>query len=402
MKVKFIPGKGEKQEGVYEPDYLTEAIRAKIRRLIEHLLEEEIDIIIKAGHYCRSEERTGYRHGYESRTIGTSLGQTSFDCPRARLFNPGAGSREWQSQILPRYKRRAKAVDDAIIGTYLSGVNTRRVKQALKPLLKDVPLSSSAVSRLVGRLKESFEAWQNRSLSDERFIYLYADAIFINVRIGYGVSKVPILTVVGVRENGEKELLALALRGSESESAWYGVLKDLVDRGLSKPSLIIVDGSKGLLAAVEKLWPGIDIQRCIVHKLQNILGYVPDHLHEEIKVDFQKIVYAESLEDAKQAYDRFVQKWRKRCEGVVKSLEEAGDELLTFFKFPKSQWKSLRTTNIIEKLEGEFRRRIKTQSSFPNESSVLVLLFGLYASGQIRMRKLNGWKDLSMVLRKVA
>jgi len=402
MKQEFTYKEMENQEGLYEPDHLTEALRGKIRQLIEQLLEEEIDIIIKARYYDRSRERTGYRHGHEPRTLGTSLGKTTFNCPRARLFSKGDSTTEFQSRILPRYSRRARAIDEAILGIYLSGTNTRRIKHALQPLLKGLPLSSSTISRLVGRLKELFEKWQTRSLSDQRFVYLYMDAIFVNVRIGYGVSKVPILIVIGVKEDGEKELLSLALRGSESESAWYGVLKDLVDRGLSKPSLVIVDGSKGLMAAIQKIWPGIDVQRCIVHKLRNILGYVPEHLHEEIKFDFHRIVYAESLDDARLAYDRFVKKWVKRCEGAVKSLQEAGDELLTFFRYPQAQWKSLRTTNIIERLEGEFRRRIKTQSSFSSEISVVILLFGLFATGQIRMRRLNGWQEMIKVLRKVA
>jgi transposase-like protein len=146
MKTKFIQGKGKKQEQLYWPDYLTEALRAKIRQFIEQLLEEEIDIMIKAGHYHRSSERTGYRDGEEPPTLGTSLGSSTFSCPRARLFDSEGSRRERQSQILPRYKRRAKAVDDAILGIYLSGTNTRRIK--------DVALSSSTISRLVGRLKD--------------------------------------------------------------------------------------------------------------------------------------------------------------------------------------------------------------------------------------------------------
>ena len=160
------------------------------------------------------------------------------------------------------------------------------------------------------------------------------------------------------------------------------------------PRLAVVDGNKGLLRSIAETWPQTKIQRCTKHKLENLLSAAPNHCHEELKRDYRDVVYADSRGDALKAYDRFVRKWSKLCEGVVTSLQEAGHALLTFYHFPKSQWKSLRTTNQIERLNGEFRRRTKTQGSFTNETSALVVLWGLVAFGHVAMRKIDGWQDL--------
>jgi transposase-like protein len=160
---------------------------------------------------------------------------------------------------------------------------------------------------------------------------------------------------------------------------------------------VIIDGNKGLRAAVEKSWPGIKVQRCTVHKLRNLERHVPRHALEEVKSDYHRIINAESLEEAKKAYREFVVKWKKLVPKVVVSLEEAGEELLTFYGFPNSQWKSLRTTNAIERLNGEFRRRVKTQGSLPSAQAAEILLFGLIISGQIHMRRIDGWQDLKQV-----
>jgi transposase-like protein len=227
---------------------------------------------------------------------------------------------------------------------------------------------------------------------------VYLDGIGVKVRVGGRVVGVPVLVAIGVREDGEKVLLSLSVMGQESYGGWKGVLEDLTGRGLKAPVLAIIDGSKGLREAVEEVWHGIDVQRCTVHKERNLLSHAPKHCSEEIKEDYRAIVYAESLEEAHRARERFKRKWEKRCEGVVRSLMEGGEELLTFYKYPVGQWKSLRSTNIIERVQGEFRRRIKTQSSLPTEGAVLIILYGLYASGQIRMRKIGGWERMGEVV----
>jgi transposase-like protein len=197
---------------------------------------------------------------------------------------------------------------------------------------------------------------------------------------------------------GEGTLLALELCGAESFEAWKGCLDDLIARGLPAPVLAIIDGNAGLRRAVALVWPRVAIQRCCVHKLRNLERKPPKHALPEIRDGFHRIVYAANADAARSAYATFERAWGKRCPGVVTSLREGGLELLTFFRFPKSQWKALRSTNVVERLHEEFRRRGKTQGSLPSEDAAVVLLFSLVASGQIKLRRIDGWRKISAVL----
>lgn len=383
-------------EEIFGRDRLTEALRGKVREMIMALAEAELAEVLAAGSYERSEGRRGYRNGKRQRSISTGLGATVIELPRARITE-GEREREWQSGLIARYQRRSRSVDQALLGCYLSGANGRRIRGALSPLLRGTPLSKSAISRLVGRLEVLFTQWRGRSLAAEAVIFLYLDAIALRVRIANKVISVPVLVGLGVKEDGQKVILDLELFQSESSSCWEGFFEGLISRGLKAPCLVILDGNQGLRAAVEKNWPGTAVQRCTVHKLRNLERHAPRHALEEVKTDYHRIVYAESLEQANKAYRDFITKWRKLAPKVVVSLEEAGEELLTFYRFPKSQWKSLRTTNAIERLNGEFRRRVKTQSSLPDARAAERLLFGLIISAQIQMRRIDGWRELKHV-----
>jgi transposase-like protein len=374
----------------FAADGLSEAIRNQIRGAILRIADEELSAFLGAKAYARTPGRLGYRNGSKPRSLTTSFGKTDFMMPRAVLFN-GA---EWQSTMVPRYSRRAREVDVALLGLYFGGVNTRKVKQAIRPLLRNAPLSKSAVSRVIVRLKEYFEGWRRRSLADEDIRYLYFDATYVRVRCAGRAGSLPVMAAVGVRATGEKVLLNLQVMGSESTAAWEGFLEDLAGRGLKRPKLAIIDGNQGLAQALEKLWPGLPRQRCVVHKLRNLLAHAPRRIHDDIRADFHLITYAEDAAAARAAYEAFLRKWRRLSEGVARSLEEAGTDLLAFTRFPKSQWKALRTTNIIERLNQEFRRRTKTQGLFPTESSILILLFGLVASGMVRMRRIEGYEAM--------
>jgi transposase-like protein len=268
----------------------------------------------------------------------------------------------------------------------------------LAPLLHGAPLSRSAVSRIVATLKSSLAAWQTRPLGDLEVVYAYLDALALRVRSGGKVVRVPVLAVVGVLADGQKVLVELDLCGGESYEAWKGCLDGLGARGLKAPLLCIIDGHAGLRRAVGEVWARTAVQRCGVHKLRNLERKAPKHVLDELRADFHRIVYAASAEAARAAWTAFERAWGKRCPGVVKSLQEGGAELLTFFSFPKAQWKTLRTTNSIERLNEEFRRRVKTQGALPTEDSALILLFGLVATGQIRLRKLDGYTQLGAVI----
>lgn len=385
--------RSEGMEAIFGRDRLAEALRGKVREMIMTLAEAELAEVLAAGSYERSAARRGYRNGKRQRWLSTGLGVTVIELPRARIVD-AEQSREWHSQLIGRYQRRAGSVDQALLGCYLSGANGRRIQGALSPMLRGTPLSKSAISRLVGRLEGLFTQWRSRSLAEARVEMVYLDAIALRVRIAKKVLSVPVLVGLGVQDNGQKVILDLELYQGESSRSWDGFVEGLVGRGLKPPCVVIIDGNKGLRAAVEKNWPSTAVQRCTVHKLRNLESYTPRHALEEIKTDYHRIVYAQGMEQAQKAYREFISKWKKLAPKVVASLEEAGEELLTFYRFPQSQWKSLRTTNAIERLNGEFRRRVKTQSSLPDARTAERLLFGLILSGQIRMRRIDGWQKL--------
>jgi transposase-like protein len=377
---------------------LSELIHQHVRVAVEQAVQEELAAMLDAGRYERRVTRRGYRNGHKRRTLTGPTGPLSLTLPRALVFTP-RGPQEWVSTVVPRYQRRLREVNTAVAMTYLAGANTRRLKGALRPLLKAAPLSRSAVSRIVGTLKGALDTWAARSLAELDVVYVYLDAIVLRIRCAGRVGSTPVLAAVGVLADGTKQLLALELCGGESADAWQSFVDGLVARGLRAPLLCIIDGNPGLRRAVTRGWPRAAVQRCCVHKLRNLQAKAPAHARVEVTADFHRIVYAESGAAARAAYTRFERTWAKRCPGVVRSLQEGGDELLTVFDFPREQWKTLRTTNVIERLNEEFRRRVKTQGSLPGEDAALLLLYSLVATGQITLRKLDGHEKMAAVIR---
>jgi putative transposase len=344
------------------------------------------------------EQRRGYRHGGRERTLTTSLGPTTLQVPRARLQRAAGETAEWRSRVLSRYQRRTARVDEAILGVYLSGTNSRRRKGALAPLLRGGPLSKDAVSRLVGRLKPDFEEWRQRDLSQEAIRYLMLDGWYPKVRIGRRRVRVPVLVTLGIQADGQRVVLDMRLAGQETTQAWQEVMEKLVEHHVGVPLLAIIDGNLGLHAALRAQWPHLPIQRGTAHKRRNLLSRAPASLREEVAEDYRRMIDGTGREVVEKAYKSFVKKWRLRCAGVAASLEETGEELFTFLSFPLSQWKGLRTTNARERINAEFRRRTKTQASLPNEDAVMVLLFGLLRSGQVVLRRFAGWKEMPSAL----
>jgi putative transposase len=374
-------------------------LRAKTREWIEQIIREEFEAAMGIGWYERGGGRRGYRKSTRVRSVTSRNGGHQIAMPRGRYIEPGPdGKKEWNSRILPPYRRRTEEVEDALVMTYLSGTNTRRIKHALAPLLEGAALSKSTVSRMVARLSEGFTAWRKRDLSEEDIAILYLDGFRLKVRLGRKVESIPVLCVIGVQTDGQRLLLSLEMRTSESEAAWLAVTEDLSQRGVKAPILALIDGSAGLHAAVQESWPWIDIQRCTKHKLENLNTHAPKRHYDEIKEDYHAIVYAQDESEARRAYQRFEKKWKKDCPGVVTSLQEGGDELLTFFSYPEGMRKMLRTTNAIERLNEEFRRRVKTQGSLPNADAGLRLLYGLFVSGLITLRRIDAWKELAIVV----
>jgi putative transposase len=386
---------GGEGTGVDGATSLEAMIRLRARGLIDAIVEAELDAALGAARSARvGEGRQGYRHGTRVRTLTTSLGPTTFAMPRARVVTATGATTEWRSELVPRYQRRSARVDEAILGVYLSGTNTRRIKGALAPLLRGGPLSKDAVSRLVGRLAEDFETWRRRDLAADQIQYLVMDGWYPKVRIGKRRVRVPVLVTLGVRADGQRVVLDLRLAGDESTAAWRDVVRGLVERHVGPPRLAMIDGRAGLAAALREQWSTLAIQRCTAHKLRNLEAKAPVRLREELAEDYRRMIYAETRALVDQARARFTKKWRLRCPAVIECLDEAGDDLFTFLRFPHAQWKALRTTNALERINGEFRRRTKTQASLPGHEAVLLLLFGLLRSGQVKLRKIDGWHEM--------
>jgi putative transposase len=271
-------------------------------------------------------------------------------------------------------------------------VNSRRIRTALKPLLGERHLSRSAVSRIVARLKALFATWQTRDLRG-------LDGFHLKVRLARRVIVVPVLAALGVTETGEKRLVALRLAVTEATTSWSGLLMDLQRRRLPAPLLVVTDGHAGLKKALEA-WSSVRVQRCTTHKGRNLVDACPLHARAEMKRDYHRIICANDGLAARAAYDAFLKKWTTLCPAVARSIEEAGLDLLTFYDFPKTMWRSLRTTNTLENLNREFRRRTKTEASFSTEAAAVTLLFGLVAFGQIVLRRIDGHAQLAASLTK--
>ena len=373
-------------------DPLEAAVRGQVRSFIERLLEEELEAALGRGRYERGASSNGRRHGHRPRQLVTTFGPLTLSVPRARLHDE-AGEQEWESALLPAYQRLSRRAEALIAEAYLAGMNTRRVRRALAKLFEG-HIGKDIVSRAWQRTRAAWEAWQKRALAGDDIVRLILDGTVVKVRLDRKATAISLLIVLGVRRDGQKVVLAIKNMGGESEAAWRAVLDDLISRGMAKPELVIVDGGKGLEAALASLWDNVPVQRCAVHKERNLLAHAPKHLHDEIKAEFNDMMHAKTAAEILAKRRAFLATWKLRCQPVAASLEEAGERLFTFLCYPPEQWRSLRTTNAIERLHEEFKRRIKTQCLLPCAETAAMLFWALLASGQITMRRVDGWPTL--------
>jgi putative transposase len=386
-------------------DPIESGVRDRVRHFIESMIEAELEEAFSRPRYGRLAKAgdapgedpvglRGHRHGRRPRSLVGTFGQVEISVPRARLKAPDGKTTEWKSRLLPAYQRRTQAADALIARAYLSGTNTRRVRRALATLFSGA-VSKDTVSRVWRKVESDWEAWNARSLADEPIVRLILDGTVVRVRLDRKATSISLLVVVGVRQDGQKVLLAVKAVGGETKEAWRAILDDLVKRGLRKPEFLIVDGGSGLDAALTAIWSDVRTQRCSVHKHRNLLAHAPKRLHDEITADYTDMIYADTPQEVEKRRKAFLRKWRLRHSAVADSLEEAGDRLFTFTRLPPSQWKSARTTNAIERLHEEFKRRIKTQTVLPSSDTAAMLFWALLASGQIIMRKIDGWQTLA-------
>ena len=373
-------------------------MRERVQVFLTDLIIEELEAALGRQRYARQAKHAGgaagHRHGSRSRTLLGSFGKVTLALPRARLVGPDGKSVEWKNRTLPAYQRRTVAADALIAGSYLAGTNTRRVSRALAALFGGA-VSKDTVSRVWRKVKSDWDAWNQRSLAGEPIVRLILDGTVVQVRLDRKATAISLLVVLGVRDDGQKVLLAIKSMGGESAEAWRTVLDDLIKRGLRRPEFLIVDGAPGLDKAIAAVWDAVPVQRCTVHKHRNLFAHAPERLHDEITADYNDMIYATTPEEIEVRHKAFIRKWRLKHRAVADSLEEAGDRLFTFARLPPSQWRSVRTTNAIERLHEEFKRRIKTQTVLPSAETAAMLFWALLASGQINMRKVDGWQTLA-------
>jgi transposase-like protein len=374
-------------------DPIEAGLRERIRGFIEELLEQELTAALGRRRHGRGPS-PGHRHGRRERRLTGSFGPVTIAVPRARLRAEDGSTREWRSAALPRYARRTRQVEALIAGAYLSGTNTRRVQRALAALFRGA-VGKDVVSRTWRKLRTDWETWCRRDLAGEDVVRLVLDGTAVRVRVDRKATSVALLAVLGVRRDGRKVLLAVKNMGGEGEAAWRAALDDLVARGLRTPEFLIVDGAAGLERALAALWPEVPARRCTVHKHRNLLAHAPEPLQEEVSADYTDMIYAATPKEIEQRRRAFLRKWRLKCRAVADSLEEAGERLFAFTRLPPAQWKSARTTNAIERLHEEFKRRIKTQTVLPSAETAAMLFWALLASGQITMRKVDGSQTLA-------
>jgi len=355
-----LPGEFLEQIAVEGFDALPEMIRL----LINKAMEAERRQYLKAEPYQHTPERTGQANGYKPKTVTTRMGEITFDIPQVR-------SGGFYPQALEKGLRSERALNLALAEMYVQGVSTRKVS-AIVERLCGTTISSTQVSRLAAQLDETLQAWRERTLGV--FVYLFLDARYEKVRQDGQIRDVALLTAVGVDLKGRRNILGVSVSLNEQEIHWRTFLQSLVRRGLQGVQLIVSDDHAGLKAARQAVFGGIPWQRCQFHLQQNASQHVPhQNMKPEVANDLRMIFNAPNRTTAQQYLAQIVQKYAKNASKLADWIEQAIPEGLTVFDFPAHHQKKLRTTNGVERLNREIRRRTAVVGIFPHEESCLRL-----------------------------
>ena len=357
-------------------DLLKEKMRLAIQYTLIQTLEEEVEAYIQAAPYERTENRQDHRNGTYSRGLGTSLGEIeAIPVPRTR--------KGFQSQLFERYRRRQAELDESICQMYVQGVSTEKVGKIVEALSGSHP-SPSTVSRVFHTLEEEFATWKKRPLQ-AHYLYLIVDGTYFSVIYDGEGQKMPILAVIGIDVAGKREVLSFSTGDRENQPAWEALLTDLKDRGLEQVDLWISDGGKAMINAIESKFLNPKRQRCVRHKIENVLGYIPDVHHDQIYPELRAIFYQENLAKAQQTAAAFLAKHENTYPTACECLKRDLNECLTFYLFPQNHWRSIRTSNAIERLFQEVKKRShKMAAAFRNENSCLLLFYAVVRSLNLR------------------
>ena len=387
-------------------DPITDILRQGARRLLSAALEAEVETFLKQ--YKDISDNMGWqrvvRNGYlPEREIQTGIGQVQVKAPRIRDRQPDpcSGRIRFISAILPPYLRKTKSIETLLPWLYLKGVSTGDFTDALAALLgKDAPgLSAATISRLKTIWQDEYNQWQQRDLSNKRYVYFWVDGIYCNVRMD---DRQCLLVIIGATEHGHKELVALEGGFRESEQSWIEVLVDIKRRGLQiPPQLAIGDGSLGFWKALSKVYDTTRWQRCWVHKTANVLNNLPKSLQAKAKERLHQIWMADNKAEAVKNFDAFIQTYEAKYPKATDCLKKDRDVLLTFYDFPAEHWRHIRTTNPIESTFATVRLRTAKVRSCFSSLTVLTMAFQLCRCAQKRWIKLHHPERLGEVIRGV-
>ena len=383
-------------------DPLHELLRQGARDLIAKAVEAELATFLSqyADHRLDDGRQAVVRNGYlPERTVQTGIGDVSVQVPKVR--DRSSGGARFNSSLLPPYLKRARSIEELIPWLYLKGISTGDYQEALAALLGDQAkgLSANTVSRLKKQWEDEHTEWRQRDLADRRYVYWWADGIYSNVRLD---DRLCLLVIIGVTEQGRKELVAVEDGFRESAASWETVLTSLRARGLTTPpKLAVGDGAMGFWAALSKIYPATDHQRCWVHKTANVLNKLPKSVQPKVKADLHDIWMAETRDEAHKAFDRTVQRFEAKYPKAMACLAKDRDELLAFYDYPAEHWVHIRTTNPIESTFATVRLRTKRSRNCGSRATTLAMVFKLLQSAEKRWKRIKGFRKLELVVNNV-
>jgi len=340
------------------------------QQFLNKLMEYERQSYLRCEPYERTAQRSDHANGFYERPLSTRFGKLDLKVPRSR-------SGKYQTQVIPRYQRRQEVVNQALREVFLLGVSTRQAGRALSKLVGE-SVSASTVSEVSKVLDESVNQWHHRPLEDH-YQYLLLDGVSVRIRLGGKVYRRLALCAYGVSLKGQRELIDFLLVQAEGEDTWHNFLSDLWRRGFKGKALklIATDGQSGLIRALARLWPRTPHQRCWAHKLRNLENKLK--VSQRPCLDEAKLIYqADSGKEALKRLNQWKKRWQARAPKAVACLTEDVEELLAFFQCPKEHWRRIRTTNVIERLFVEVRRRIRTMCAFTTKSSCERILYAVF------------------------
>lgn len=385
---------------------LDQLVRQGAQQMLQKAIEAEVQEFVQQHEPHRDHQgnRVVVRNGYKpARKVVTGAGALEVRQPRVRDNSPEPDQRvQFSSAILPPYLRRSKAIEEFIPWLYLKGISTGDFSEPLRALLGEQArgLSANVVVRLKEQWTTEYETWNRRDLTGKHYVYVWADGIYVNVRLEDPENQRQcLLVLMGATADGHKELIAVQDGYRESEQSWLELLVDLRQRGLTlAPLLATGDGALGFWAALRKVFPETREQRCWVHKTANVLNKLPKSVQPRAKEDLHEIWMAETRAQAEKAFDAFLAKYQAKYEGACECLRKDREVLLTFYDFPAEHWKHLRTTNPIESTFATIRLRHRRTKGSGTRRTSLAMMFKLAQAAQKRWRRLNGQEQLDFLL----